>query len=103
MTTNPQEYDPVLSAETWYIDDSKSIALIVLRGVNRLNVNHRSTTTYEVVSGGGKVTLGEEPLELNRGDTFVAPVDVPYQTEGDLMMLATSTPPFNIDSVEILK
>jgi mannose-6-phosphate isomerase-like protein (cupin superfamily) len=100
---NQPERQSSLEVETWYSDDIKSVAFIVLSGLNNLTVNHKSTTVYEIIDGSGTVTIEGTSRELTGGDTFVAFTGQAYQDEGNLTMLATSVPPFDLESVEVLK
>lgn len=97
----PTEHDPLgLVAETIYEDDDRSIAFIVLNGANKVVRNHTMTLQYEVLAGTGVVDIESEVFPLYPGVTLTIPPGVFYQDDGKLVMLATSTPPFDAANVE---
>lgn len=97
------EAQTYFDAETWFQDDEKSIALIVLKGLNSKVRNRVSTTTYEVVSGSGRFSFGGADFEVKAGSRVTIPAGHTYQDQGDLVMLATSRPPFNPKQVEVIE
>lgn len=101
MTERPTD-EPVLRAETIYEDTDRTVALIALRGINKRTINHRSTTTYEVIAGKGTMDVDGTIHELREGIAITVPAGTPYHDEGLVDMRATSIPPFSIDGVEFL-
>lgn len=98
---SPQQ-EPVLFAQTLYQDNIRSKARIGLRGLNAATINHESTTMYEVILGNGLMNIDGTDRPLFEGVRLTVPAGTPYQDEGHLVMLATSEPPFNPASVEML-
>jgi mannose-6-phosphate isomerase-like protein (cupin superfamily) len=94
------ESDEVLRVKTLYEDDVKSIAIVALNGTNRATINHRSTTTYEVLAGFGIMHVADSLHILEPGSSVFVPAETPYYDEGRMVMLATSVPPFDIAAVE---
>lgn len=93
----------VLTVTPISADSEKSVVKISLCGRNQRVINHLSTTTYEVTSGHGTMEVDGAIYELKPGVKVTVPVGVPYQDYGNVEMIATSTPPFDIKSVEVLK
>ena len=92
-----------LNAETWFQDECMSIAMVTLNGVNDRIVNSISDMTYEIIAGAGKFTVGDCcVVTVQVGDKISIPAGTQYHDEGKLMMLASATPPFNNDDVEVL-
>ena len=91
-------------AETLYSDQTLSVALIALNGINRSAVNYGSTTTYEVITGQGVMFIDYTMHVLEPGAKITVPKATAYYDAGeDVVMWATSTPPFNIHSVVAIK
>lgn len=94
--------------DTLYEDDTRTIALVVLQGVGARVRNLRSATSYSVVSGHGHFfrkfpNTGQLfDMDVNPGDVVHIPAGVEYQDSGDLVMLATSIPPFDPSAVEVI-
>lgn len=95
--------EPMFDVETWYEDDDRTIAFVVLQGLGNKVRNTASTTKYEVISGAGIFQVGNTVHPVIAGDTVTVGVGVPYQDCGNLVMLATSEPPFNPDAVELIE
>ena len=93
----------VLTVTPISADSEKSVVKISLCGRNQRVINHLSTTTYEVTSGYGTMEVGGASYKLKPGVKVTVPVGVPYQDYGNVEMIATSTPPFDIKFVEVLK
>lgn len=102
MTEKFGDEDPVLKVEPLYEDSERTIVRIALRGLNRRTINHRSTTTYEVISGTGTMDVDGVVHELSEGAVITVPAGTPYHDEGQIDMRATSIPPFDINTVEFL-
>lgn len=97
------ELYPGLHAETWYEDEERSVALVTLSGLNNRIVNHRSDMRYEVMAGCGMFIIGDSNVQyVEKGAAICIPAGTQYQDEGNLMMLATATPPFNPTDIETL-
>ncbi len=96
-------------ADTWYQDTERTIAFIALKGANDKVRNHSSTTTYEVISGSGRFALQEDiglPTQVypvKAGAVVRVPKGTIYQDQGDMVMIATSCPPFDPGAVEVIK
>lgn len=94
---------PILEVETLLVDDERSVARVVINGLNSRIVNHRSTTTYSVCYGGGYMEIDGVMHVLEDGVELTVPAGTPYRDAGhQLVMIATSVPPFNRADVEIL-
>ena len=89
--------------ETWFEDDSKTVALVVLQGLNSLVRNNHSLMTYQIISGAGTFKVGSIDFLVGAGDVVSIPKGMPYQDEGDLMMIATAEPRFDTNSVEAVE
>jgi len=98
MSESLRSSEPFFVAETLFEDDEKSIALIRLRGLNARFIS-RSATTYEVVCGSGTMEVDGTFHDLHEGVVVHVPAHTPYQDEGELLMRATSVPPFDPASV----
>lgn len=94
--------EPVLKVTSLHEDHEHTIARIVLRGLNRPVINHLSSTTYEVLCGEGTMEIDFAVHELRPGVEITVPAGTPYQDEGELLMLATTKPPFESSAVEFL-
>jgi mannose-6-phosphate isomerase-like protein (cupin superfamily) len=93
-----------LHAETWYKDKNTSIAFITLCGLGKRVINKKSDVTYEVLDGIGVFNVGDSCVRVvQAGEKITVPAGTQYQDEGTLMMMATSTPPFNEEDVIVLK
>ena len=80
----------------------KSVAYIVLCGLNARTVNTDSTTTYEVLYGSGSMEADGEFCDLKPGTIITVPAGMPHQEEGEVCMLATSRPPFDPRQIEYI-
>lgn len=90
----------ILRAQTLYEDQIASLALVALNGINQTIINFGSTTTYEVFSGKGIMFVDSTPHVLEPGVRITVPRGTPYYDAGeDVVMWATSVPPFNINTV----
>jgi len=92
----------ILRAETLYLDDERSVAVVAVNGINRKTINHLSDTNYRVIVGTGLMHLPRRDVELTPGTSVNVRANTPYYDEGSLIMIATSTPPFDPESVETL-
>ncbi|MCA9337171.1 hypothetical protein KC951_00490 [Candidatus Saccharibacteria bacterium] len=102
----PERQDTFFDVETWYEGSDKTIALIVLKGLGSYVRNNESETTYEVVSGLATFEFEDEPGKqffVEAGNKVTVPMGIAYRDQGDVVMLATSTPPFNPNAVEIIQ
>jgi mannose-6-phosphate isomerase-like protein (cupin superfamily) len=93
----------VLTVTPISADSDKSVVRIKLSGENQRVINHLSETTYEVISGQGTMEVNGVIYDLKPGVKVTVPVGVPYQDSGYVEMIATSTPPFDINSVKVLE
>ena len=93
----------VLTVTPISADCEKSVVKIILCGRNQRVINFLSTTTYEVNKGMGTMEVDGAIYELKPGVTVTVPVGVPYQDCGNVEMIATSTPPFDINHVKALE
>lgn len=97
------ELEQNLYVEELYRDEKKSVARMVLRGVGRRAINHLSETTYETLCGSGIMDVDGEIYELYQGNLAITvKPGTPYYDQGDVVLLATSRPPFQPDKVEYL-
>lgn len=90
-------------AETIYDDGVISVAHVALNGLGPAIRNSISTIEYQVLSGEGNMVVGGRRHALYIGSSVVVPAGITYQDKGSVDMLATSTPPFDIENVEILQ
>lgn len=95
-------------AETLFVDDHESIALVTLDGINDVIRNEGSDMTYTVTGGSGKFYIGRGPFDSEVVDVIPGSVvEIPrgstYQDIGSLTMLATARPPFDQSKVRIIK
>ncbi len=103
-----ENYSPSHDRETWYEDAEKSIAFVALHGAMGQRIDYNSTTAYEVVTGEGRFCLEDDRLGdevvmyVKPGSKVVVPVRTVFRSNGDMTMLATSTPPFDSKEVDIL-
>ena len=89
-----------IRAENLYTDQDMSVALVALNGINRSTINYGSTTTYEVITGRGIMFVDRMMHAIEPGAKITVPQGTAYYDAGkDVVMWATSTPPFNMDSV----
>lgn len=93
----------ILSVECLFEDGNMSVSRVALSGINKLVVNHKSTTVYTVLEGEGVMYIDGAEHQLYAGQTVVVPKDVPYFDQGEVEMIAVSVPPFDTDSVEYLE
>lgn len=90
--------------DTLLSDEDKTIALVTLQGLGAHVRNELSNNTYRIISGVGRfVVEGREPQEVQAGSVVHIERGRSYQDEGDLVMLCTSRPPFNPQTVQILE
>lgn len=95
--------NPMLQVEHLFANAEVSVVRIVLNGLNWRVVNHRSTTTYAVVSGSGSIIVGMNTYPLQEGAAVAVPAGTPYQDQGEnLVLIATSIPPHDPESVQYL-
>lgn len=99
-----ENIDTSLWVETWYSDNELSIAFVALKGRGAHVRNMLSETTYEVISGHGIFRLDDDDciLLVGPGDKLTIGPDQGYQDQGNLVMLATSRPPYDARYVELL-
>lgn len=86
--------------ETLRENEDETVALIALDGTNRAIMNHGSDTEYHVVAGEGMMRRDDEAIRLLPGTSVTIESGTPYYDRGCLLMLATSRPPFNPETVE---
>ena len=92
-----------LHAETWYKDGDRSVAFVTLCGLGKRVINRKSDLTYEVLEGIGIFNVGDSCIRVvQAGEKITIPAGTQYQDEGTLMMMVTSTPPFNEEGVIVL-
>ena len=92
----------LFEVETWFDNEEWSVAFIVLKGINKVTLNKRSTTTYEVISGQGIFHTTDKVTPVEAGSTITILSETFYYDEGDLVMCATSVPAFRQEDVEVL-
>lgn len=99
------EMSPVINVETWLEDDDHSIAFVSVNGVNRIVMNRGSDITYHVISGTGTMNFPEEAraVALFPNARITIPKGTVYHDAGNLVMLATATPPFDPEMEEVIK
>jgi mannose-6-phosphate isomerase-like protein (cupin superfamily) len=102
---SPLDQEPIrpneaLRVQPFYTNESFSVALIALKGINTVMINYLSTTTYKVITGSGIMHIGDEQHTLQPDSFVTVPRNTPYYDEGEVVMWATSTPPFDYDSVQ---
>ncbi len=63
-----------------------------------LHVHHISDEVYYIISGEGKVTLGDDEYSVRKGSVIHVPTHLPHglenTTNGELEVLCLSTPPY---------
>lgn len=89
--------------EPWYEDNEQSVVFITLNGQGNRVQNHGSDTTYQIVNGFGEFEIDGEYLQVDAGDKVTIKSGSIYEDFGVMMqMVATSSPPFDPSTVEIL-
>lgn len=100
--------EKVFDVDTLYEDADRTIALVIVKGIGARVRNLRSTMEYQVVSGHGCFfrkfpNTGQLfDKKVGPGDVVHIPAGTEYQDSGDLVMLVTSTPPFDRSYVEVV-
>ncbi len=98
----PRPDDQLLTVETLYEDSERSIATVVLNGINTRIINRRSRMTYEVLKGEGIMEVGWQSRSISVGDSVVIEAGTPYRDEGQMVLLATAQPPYDSNDVIVL-
>lgn len=102
-STAGKQKEPVLYIQTLEKTPQQSIARVALRGKNKTCYNQECTITYEVIHGEGTMVTGNSEAHLLPGARITIPPGTPYQGRGDVVMIATATPPFRLDEVVVLE
>lgn len=87
-------------------DKSKSVALIVLNGIGETTVDASASYQYEVVSGEGTFVIFDmitTQSDVSRDCTVRIPNGVMHRFEGDLVIIRTSTPAFDPNTVTVVE
>lgn len=58
-------------------------------------VNERSQKSYYILSGSGKIFVGDEIHEVQKGDFVFVPERTAHSLEGNFRALIITSPPFN--------
>lgn len=66
-----------------------------LEGKQRFGLNKVSDIFYYIVEGKGKFFIEDEIIEVNKGDLICIPKNTKYKDEGELKLLAISSPRFS--------
>lgn len=98
----PEPDSPLLTVETLYEDLERSIATVVLNGINTRIINRRSRMVYEVLKGEGTMEVGWQSRKIGVGDSVVIEAGTPYRDEGQMVLLATAQPPYDPNDVVVL-
>ena len=91
--TEPRRHD----VETWFEDTAQTVAFVALEGTNQPETVLNAEMRYTIVSGIGQFCIGNTLVDVEEGDVVMIPPGTPYQdrSEEGMVMLCTTTPPFD--------
>lgn len=98
----------IFDVEALYVGDDggESKELITVSGTGKAIVDRCASYVYEVVSGDGTFEISDMTImssKVSGGSDIMVPNGVTHRFEGDLVMLRTSTPAFDPDTVTVVE
>jgi mannose-6-phosphate isomerase-like protein (cupin superfamily) len=92
-----KDFGPIIVSD--FLNDPNyekfSIAKVIIKGKQKKGYDSKSDIAYYVLDGEGKFVLGDKENSVKKGDLIFIPSGTPYKDDGNLTLLAISSPRFD--------